>query len=69
MIIIDDGELKMRGTIFQISVEVTELIVLLKKHHPDVLETAMLTADEFIASGNKITNFECIRRSIHEKET
>ena len=69
MIIIVHGELKMRGTIFQISVEAAELIVLLKKHHPDVLETVMLTADEFIASGDKITNFECIRRFIYEKET
>ena len=68
MILIDGGELKMRGSIFQIGVEVTELIVSLKKHHPEILETAMLTADEIIASGDKITNFEYIRRFIVEKE-
>ena len=69
MILIDGGELKIKGTIFSIGVEVTELIVTLKRQHPDVLEAAMLTADEVIASGDNVINFEHIRRFEVEKET
>ena len=68
MILIDDGELKIKGEIFSIGVEVTELIVALKREYPDILEAAMLTADEIIASGDNVINFEHIRRFEVEKE-
>lgn len=68
MILIDGGELKIKGKIFSIGVEVTELIVTLKRQYPDVLEAAMLTADEVIASGDNVINFEHIRRFEVEKE-
>ena len=62
MILINHGDLRIQGSSDQIGAEVTELIVSLKEQLPEVLEAAMLTADDLIASGKKLTIFEHLRR-------
>lgn len=68
MIVIENGRLTIKGSMFEIGAEVTELIVTLKRHHSDILETAILTADELIASGVKLTTHEEMRRFEVEEE-
>ena len=68
MIIINGNDLCIKGPEIEIGAEVTELIVSLKKHHPEILEVATITADELIASGEKLTSYEYVRKFKVEKE-
>lgn len=68
MILVNMGDVVLRGNKLTLGEELTEILYTFKKDMPDVLQIANMTADELLVSGVKVTTHEEIRRFEVEKE-